>query len=115
MQITQREFKQAVVLDLKGDLTYDNRGVFKAAVERAKATHCRHLIINMELVQFLDSSGLGLIALMSQNLKLSHMRLSVVNPQSYVREIMNLANITKLVPIYNSEADAVADKVSAAA
>jgi anti-anti-sigma factor len=115
MQITQREFKQAVVLDLKGDLTYDNRGVFKDAVERVKTTHCRHLIINMEQVQFLDSSGLGLMALMSQNLKLSHMRLSVVNPQSYVREIMNLANIAKLVPIYNSEADAVADKVSTAA
>ncbi len=110
MKITQRDYKQAKVLDLVGDLTYDNRGAFKDAVERAKATQCRHLIINMEQVQFLDSSGLGLMALLSQNLKLNHIRLSVVNPQSYVREIMNLANIEKLVPIYNSEADAVSDK-----
>ncbi len=115
MKITQREYKQAIVLDLVGDLTYDNRGTFKEAVERAKASRCRHLIVNMEQVQFLDSSGLGLMALMSQNLKLSHIRLSVVNPQSYVREIMNLANIAKLVPIYTSEDDAVADRGSAAA
>lgn len=115
MKITQREHKQATVLDLIGDLTYDNRATFKEAVERVKASACRHLIVNMEKVQFLDSSGLGLMALMSQNLKLSHIRLSVVNPQSYVREIMNLANIAKLVPIYNSEEDAVADRGRVAA
>ncbi len=115
MKVMKRELKQAVALDLVGDLTYDNRGVFKDAVEGVKRSGCRHLILNMEQVQFLDSSGLGLMALMSQNLKLTHTRLSVVNPQSYVREIMSLANIGKLVPIYNSEADALSDASRAAA
>jgi len=115
MQITQREYKQSVVLDLKGDLTYDNRGIFKDAVEKAKRTGYRHLILNMEHVQFLDSSGLGLMVLTSQNVKLNHMQLSVVNPQSYVREIMNLANIGKLVPMFMSEAEAVAAVSRAAA
>ncbi|BCA54750.1 Stage II sporulation protein [Nitrospira sp. KM1] len=115
MEIRQRESKQAVVLELQGDLTYDNRTAFKDAVEQVKKTGCRHIIFDMEQVQFLDSSGLGLLALLSQNLKLSQVRLSLVNPQSYVREILALANISKLIPIHNSESDALTSKSDAAA
>jgi anti-anti-sigma factor len=115
MEIVKQDSREITVLKLKGDLTYEHRRPFQSAVEAVKGTACRHLILNMEQVQFLDSSGLGLLALLSQNLKLSNIRLSVVNPQSYVKEIMALANISKLVPIYQSEAEAIASKPSLAA
>ncbi|HEU4685384.1 MAG TPA: STAS domain-containing protein [Nitrospira sp.] len=108
MHITQRTCKEATILALKGDLTYDNRATFKAAVEQVKQTACRHLVLNMEEVQFLDSAGLGLLALLSQSLKLSKMQFSIVQPQSYVREIMMLANISALIPIFGSESEALA-------
>ncbi len=115
MEITLRETKQATVLALKGDLTYDHRASFKAAVERVRGTACRHLILDLEQVQFLDSSGLGLLALLAQSLKLNKIRLSAIRPQSYVREIMTLANITKLIPLHNSEAEALAGRDGMAA
>jgi len=103
MQINERVMPQGIILDLVGDLTYANRSAFKAAVEKAKSSGCKHLIVNLEKVRFVDSAGLGLLVLASQNLKLIQARFSVLKPQLYVREIMSLANVPKMIPIYESE------------
>lgn len=107
MEIIQRAVKDATVLELKGDLTYSNRAAFKTAVEQVKRRGCRHLIVNMEQVRFVDSSGLGLLVLVSQTFKLQQAQLSLLKPQSYVREILSLANIPKMIPIYETEGDAL--------
>ena len=103
MKINERVLPQGTILDVEGDLTYANRSVFRAAVEKAKSAGCKHLIVNMEKVRFVDSAGLGLLVLVSQNFKLSQAYFSVLKPQLYVREIMSLANIPKMIPIYESE------------
>ena len=108
MHITERRVGHATILDLVGELTYANRSVFKGAVERSKQAGCRHLILNMTGVRFLDSSALGMLALLSQSLKASHGLISVLNPQSYVREIIILANLHRLLPVHNTEQDALA-------
>lgn len=107
MQIKDRIVPQGIILDVVGDLTYANRAVFKAAVEKAKQAGCRHLMVNLEQVRFVDSAGLGLLVLVSQNFKLVQAQVSMVKPQSYVREIMILANIPKMIPIYEREEDAL--------
>jgi anti-anti-sigma factor len=106
MQTKERPVPNGVMLELMGDLTYANRDQFKTAVEAIRQKGCRHLILNMAEVRFVDSSGLGLLALVSQNFKLK--------PQSYVREIMSLANIQKLIPVYENEQDALAGQPKAA-
>jgi anti-anti-sigma factor len=114
MQTKERPVLNGVVLDLTGDLTYANREQFKTAVEAIRQKGCRHLILNMAEVRFVDSSGLGLLALVSQNFKLSQGKVSMLKPQSYVREIMSLANIQKLIPVYDNEQDALAAQQKAA-
>jgi anti-anti-sigma factor len=103
----ERPVPNGVVLDITGDLTYANREQFKTAVERIRQRGTRYLILNMADVRFVDSSGLGLLALVSQNFKLSQGQVSMLKPQSYVREIMVLANIQKLIPVYDNEQEAV--------
>lgn len=107
MQIKERVVPQGIILDVVGDLTYANRAGFKAAVEKAKQAGCRHLIVNLEQVRFIDSAGLGLLVLVYQSFKLLQAQVSMLKPQSYVREIMGLANVTKMIPIYDSEEDAL--------
>jgi anti-anti-sigma factor len=108
MQITERRIGHATILDLVGELTYANRSAFKGAVERSNQAGCRHLILNMEGVRFLDSSALGMLALLSQSLKASQGIISLLNPQSYVKEIITLANLHRMLPVYNTEEDALA-------
>jgi anti-anti-sigma factor len=114
MQTKERPVPNGVILEMTGDLTYANREHFKAAVEAVRQRGCRHLILNMAEVRFVDSSGLGLLALVSQNFKLTQGKVSMLKPQSYVREIMTLANIPKLIPVYDNEQDALAGLPQAA-
>ena len=107
MEIKTRVLPNATILDLTGDLTYANRAEFKAAVEGARLAGCRHLILNMEQVRFLDSSALGMLALFCQSFRHSRSKLSLLRPQAYVREIMSLASIQKMIPLYESEQEAV--------
>lgn len=107
MQIKERIVPQGIILDVVGDLTYVNRAIFKAAVEKAKQAGCRHLIVNLEQVRFVDSAGLGLLVLVSQNFRLQQSQVSMLKPQRYVREIMSLANIPAMIPIYEREEDAL--------
>jgi anti-anti-sigma factor len=107
MEIKERTVPQGIILDVEGDLTYVNRIVFKAAVDKAKEAGCRHLILNFAQVRFVDSAGLGLLVLVSQNFKLLRAQVSIMKPQSYVREIMIMANIPKLIHLYENEEDAL--------
>lgn len=108
MQIIERRIGQSVILDLTGELSYANRIAFKAAVERSKHGGCRHLILNMQGIRFLDSSALGTLALLAQSLSATQGMVSLLNPQSYVKEIIALANLHQILPVYTSEQDALA-------
>lgn len=108
MQISERRVGNAVILDLVGELTYANRATFKGAVDRVKASGCRHLILNMHAVRFLDSSALGTLALVAQSLSGTPGIIGLLNPQSYVKEIITLANLHQMLPVYHSEQDALA-------
>lgn len=114
MQTKERPVPNGVILDITGDLTYANREQFKSSVEHVRQRGCRNLVLNMTEVRFVDSSGLGLLALVAQNFKLTQGRVSMLKPQNYVREIMTLANIPKLIPIYDNESDALASYQAAA-
>lgn len=114
MRISTRRVSDTVICEVNGDLTYTNRQVFKAVVEQAKQTGCRHLIVNLEHVRFIDSSGLGLLALAAASFKAMQRRMSLLKPREYVREILTLANLAAMIPIYDSEDEAQRDIHAAA-
>ncbi|MCA9472449.1 MAG: STAS domain-containing protein [Nitrospirales bacterium] len=103
MQISEQTGEEGiVVLDLEGRFDFSSRKAFKDTVERIQKEGCSHIIINMDRVSFVDSSALGLLVIASQNLKCKHAQLSIVNPQPYVRQVLDLANVPKMVPVYSS-------------
>ncbi|GJL50917.1 STAS domain-containing protein [Candidatus Nitrospira salsa] len=106
MQITEQQEDSVVVLELEGRFDFGARKVFKDAVERLQKEGCSHIIINMEHVSFVDSSALGLLVIAHQNLKVKHAQLSLVNPQPYVRQVLDLANVPKMVQIFPTLLDA---------
>ncbi len=114
MHIRERPVPNGMVLDMSGDLTYANRERFKSAIEAVQQKGCRHVLLNMAEVRFVDSSGLGLLALVAQNFKLAQGKVSLLQPQSYVREILSLASIQKLMPIYDNEDEALSGRTQAA-
>lgn len=107
MRITQRSVRDATVLDMADEFTYSTRKEFSVPVEKLRQSGCRHVILNMKLVTFVDSAAIGLLALAAQQFKTDNRKLSLVGPQGTVKQVLDLSNISKLIPVYSTEEAAV--------
>jgi len=102
MEIQESQQGTATVLEITGRFDFGARREFKEIMERIQQAGCRHVVINMAGVSFVDSSALGLLVVAHQNLKLKEGRISLVNPQSYVRQILDLANVPRMIPVFST-------------
>lgn len=64
-----------------------------------------HLVLDLAQVRFMDSSGLG--AVMAGYKMLRGKKLSVVNPQKAVKELLKLTRLDQLIRCYDSIESAV--------
>jgi len=65
-----------------------------------------HLVLDLSQVRFMDSSGLG--AVMAAYKMLRGKKMSVVNPQRAVKELLKLTRMDQLIPCYENVDDAIA-------
>ena len=115
MKVSEQQQDGATILNLQGRFDFGSRKEFKDTIDRLQAGGCRHIILDLEGVSFVDSSALGLLVIAHQNLKLKEARLSLVKPQAYVRQVLDLANVPKMIPVYSTLQDAFAPKTSSSA
>ena len=114
MQITEQQQDGANVLVLDGRFDFGARKTFKDSIDRLQSGGCRHVVLNLERVTFVDSSALGLLVIAHQNLKLKQAQLSLVNPQAYVKQVLDLANVPKMIPVHSTLDEALAMKAGLA-
>jgi anti-sigma B factor antagonist len=58
--IAERKIEEALILDLRGDITFsEGNVVLRAAIRRLLSEGQKKIILNMENVGYVDSSGIG--------------------------------------------------------
>ncbi len=108
MPITQRTLHDATVLHIDEVFTYRNRKDFSSAVMAFRESQSRHLIVNLHEATYVDSAAIGLLALTSQQLTAAERRLSLVGPQGTVKQILEMANIDRMIAVFPTEEAAAA-------
>ncbi|AJR08303.1 anti-sigma factor antagonist [Photobacterium gaetbulicola] len=79
---------------------------FREEVEKLSSGIGGHLVLDLSEVRFMDSSGLG--AVMAVYKMLRGKKISVVNPQRAVKELLKLTRMDKLITSFDTIEDAVA-------
>jgi anti-sigma B factor antagonist len=69
-----------------------------------------HLVVDMEDVEFLDSTGLGVLVGGLKRVRAHDGSLRLVCTQERILKIFRITGLTKVFPIHDSVADAVAAK-----
>lgn len=107
MQYDVIDHSECTVLQLKEE-RFDAKLApqFRDELTQMQSKVGRHLVLDLSLVRFMDSSGLG--AVMGVYKMLQGTKISVVNPQRPVRELLKLTRMDKLITSYDSVEDAVA-------
>ena len=94
--------QQTLVLELSGKLNFPARQAYQQALTQAEVASPRHIIFDLTQVSYIDSAGLGLLALSHKKLTGAGIHLSLANTQESVRPILTLTNMDKMLGIYDS-------------
>ena len=104
MNITQETVGDNMILHLDGRFDFGSRKTFKESVDGV-SVEGSPIVLDLEKVTFVDSSALGLLVICHQNLKNKKVPFYLVNPQTYVKQVLDLANIGKMIPTYQTLAE----------
>jgi stage II sporulation protein AA (anti-sigma F factor antagonist) len=100
MNIDIKNDNGAAIARLSGEIDHHNARELRAELDRFIVTaQPRELAIDFGGITFMDSSGIGLIMGRSKLMKECGGRLEVRNPQPYIRRVLKLAGLERIVRI----------------
>ena len=94
---------------LKGKVVLgDASEALRAQVEQLAAEGCQQIILNLAGVPFIDSAGLGALALSYTRVKAAGGMLKLAGAPPRVQDALEMTRLTRLFPPYASEQEAAA-------
>jgi anti-sigma B factor antagonist len=108
LEISRREREGIVILDLKGRITMgDEVSIFRAAFEKIAETPGARLVLNMQGVDYVDSTGLGALVMCATRLRRTDGVAKLVNVNRRNIELMVMTKIDTIFEVFDDENDAV--------
>jgi len=101
------------ILELSGRFDAQSKVGLEVVILGAKEIGCHHIILNFSNITFIDSVGLGQMFLWYHRMQPERIHLSIVSPQPPVKALLESANLSQVVPVFDSEEEAVSALSSA--
>lgn len=99
MIVSTTKNKNNICINLEGELDQSVAAKIRSQLDDYLLnTTARNVIFNLEKLDFMDSTGIGLI--MGRYKKLKNKRISVfiANPNKQIDKVLNLSGIYKIIP-----------------
>lgn len=107
LDITQREREGIVVFDMKGRLTAGEASALRDAVSELRSAGKNQAILNLEEVDYIDSTGLGTMVIGFTSLQKAGGSLKLLNLSRRNIELMLLTKLETVFEIFDDEQSAV--------
>jgi anti-sigma B factor antagonist len=110
LQISIRESGDVTILDLQGRATIDGGGtaLLDNNLKEMAAGGARQVLLNLADVTQLDSSGVSIIVKAHRSLRSRGGDLRLLRPSNHALEVFRALHLTKLIPIFEDENQALA-------
>ena len=95
------------VIDVKGELTAFAEGVLMQAYNQASDGRVRAIILNFEGLEYMNSSGIGLLVTLLIRINRERQRLLTYGLSEHYRNIFQITRLDDAIGIYDSEEAAV--------
>jgi anti-sigma B factor antagonist len=96
-----------VILSLKGRLTVGEASQVRERVSAVAAAGNVNVLLNLEHVEYIDSTGLGAMVICFTSLKKAGGALKLVNPNKRNVELLLLTKLHTIFEVFADEQDAV--------
>ncbi len=108
MVVSERSINEHLIVEkFVGTFDQHARQDFKWRIDVAVTQGYRGVILNMTEVSFVDSAALGWLVLAQRRFQRIGGKLCIVAGQGFVRDILELTEISEWIEVFSSEEDAI--------
>jgi anti-sigma B factor antagonist len=99
---------QTSVIDIEGEVTAAAENALMDAYTEATSAGARNIILNFAGLEYMNSSGIGLLVTLLIRVQRQKQRLMATNLSEHYRQIFELTRLNEAIKITSSETEAVA-------
>ena len=107
MELKIRKNKEVYIIDVSGEMDLYNSYKLKELVMKMIERQIKCTIINLEDVDYIDSSGIGALIYICSTVKKMNLRLFITNIHGSVKKVIELTKLIGYFPITNSLEEAL--------
>lgn len=108
LKITNREVDGVSVLALDGRVVFgEETSAVRDQVKTLLAAGKKKLVLNMEKVSYVDSTGLGMLVGVRQSVKTAGAQLRLSNVEARYSELLKMTQLWPLFEVSATEAEAI--------
>lgn len=108
VEVDFKQVRNTLVIKIVGELDLVVADKLKKQIdEKLNEGIIKNLIINLEKVTFIDSSGLGMIIGRYKKMSAKNGKIFIVGAKPNVEKILFFSGINKLIPMYKSEQEII--------
>ena len=108
MKVATRQVDGITILDLSGRITLGEGSVtLRDAVHDVLAKGSKHILLNLENISYIDSSGIGELVSAFTSVKNSGGELKLLNLTKKVHDLLQITKLYTVFDIWDNEASAV--------
>lgn len=97
------------IIAIEGNIALDGVNEAKSYLKpHLESPDVRSIVINFDKVNFIDSSGIGLIVSIFKTMQQKEGRFALTNLSQKNMEIFSITRLNKILDIFNSESEALA-------
>ncbi|MGH9774350.1 MAG: STAS domain-containing protein [Candidatus Acidiferrales bacterium] len=109
LQIAKRQSGDVMIIDLAGRVTIGRENdLLCQELHDTIASGAHKLLINLENVKQMDSSGISCVVRNFVSLQRVKGSLKLLRPRGHVRDVLELTHLLQSIPSYEDEAAALA-------
>lgn len=107
MELKIRKNNEIYIIDVNGEMDLYNSYKLKELVMKMLEKNVKNFIINLEQVDYIDSSGIGALIYICSTVKKLNLRLIITNIHGSVKKVIELTKLMGYFPITNSIEEAL--------
>ena len=107
MELKIRKNGETYIIDVSGEMDLYNSYKLKELVMKMLEKKVERYIINLQGVDYIDSSGIGALIYICSTLKKQNLRLTIANIHGSVKKVIELTKLMGFFPISETIEDAI--------
>ncbi len=110
----RRAGERACVIDIRGEVSGTSENALMDSYARACEANPRAIILNFAGLEYMNSSGIGLLVTLLVRVRRQGQRLLAAGLSEHYRHIFQLTRLDEAIRVYDDEAQAIAAESAAA-